>query len=285
VIYEIYSPELIMQQKEYLKFVERRNQILKTMGDITLQENEYVMDLLMELSKERTKFLYEDIGVETVRQLEDSRQAVEVVKILSAQSGVVTQINAREGSFATPSATLYTLADVAKVWVAVTLYPDQAGQINSGDDVTITSSDGQTIKTKLDFLNPIAENNKISARVAIDNSKLRLHPGSFVDVTIHAQPHEALVVPRSAVLRTGQGDMVILSRGDGYFLPVYVETGIENGEWIAITDGIQPGAEVAVNGQFLLDSAASMSAAVERMQSHERMKPSDSLESKKHDAK
>ena len=63
------------------------------------------------------------------------------------------------------------------------------------------------------------------------------------------------------------------------------ETGIENGEWIAITDGIQPGAEVAVNGQFLLDSAASMSAAVERMQSHERMKPSDSLESKKHDAK
>ncbi len=285
VIYEIYSPELIMQQKEYLKFVERRNQILKTMGDITLQENEYVMDLLMELSKERTKFLYEDIGVETVRQLEDSRQAIEVVKILSAQSGVVTQINAREGSFATPSATLYTLADVAKVWVAVTLYPDQAGQINSGDDVTITSSDGQTIKTKLEFLNPIAENNKISARVAIDNSKLRLHPGSFVDVTIHAQPHEALVVPRSAVLRTGQGDMVILSRGDGHFLPVYVETGIENGEWIAITDGIQPGAEVAVNGQFLLDSAASMSAAVERMQSHERMKPSDSLESKKHDAK
>src|SRR5450830_1348852 len=62
VIYEIYSPELIMQQKEY------------------------VMDLLMELSKERTKFLYEDIGVETVRQLEDSRQAIEVVKILSAQS-------------------------------------------------------------------------------------------------------------------------------------------------------------------------------------------------------
>jgi Cu(I)/Ag(I) efflux system membrane fusion protein len=197
----------------------------------------------------------------------------------------VTQINAREGSFATPSATLYTLADVAKVWVAVTLYPDQAGQINNGDAVTITNSDGQTSKTKLDFINPIADSNKISARVAIDNSKLRLHPGSFVDVTIHAQPREALVVPSSAVLRTGQGDMVILSRGDGHFLPVYVETGIENGEWIEITDGIQAGAEVAVNGQFLLDSAASMSATIERMQSHEHMKPSNSPESEKHDAK
>jgi Cu(I)/Ag(I) efflux system membrane fusion protein len=272
VIYEIYSPELIMQQKEYLKFMARRNQILQTMGDVTLQENEYVMDLLTELSKERTKF-------------EDSRQAVEVVKILAAQSGVVSQINAREGSFATPSTTLFTLADVAKVWVAVTLYPDQAGQINNGDAVTVTSSDGQAIKAKLGFINPIADNNKVSARVAMDNTQLRLHPGSFVDVTIHAQPREALAVPSSAVLRTGQGDMVILSRGDGYFLPVYVETGIENGELTEITDGIQQGAEVAVNGQFLLDSAASMNAAVERMQSHEHMKLGDSLESEKHDAK
>ena len=42
---------------------------------------------------------------------------------------------------------------------------------------------------------------------------------------------------------------------------------------IEITDGIQPGAEVTVNGQFLLDSAASMNAAIERMQSHEHIAP------------
>jgi membrane fusion protein, copper/silver efflux system len=279
VIYEIYSPELIMQQKEYLKFVARRNQILQTMGDVTLQENEYVMDLLMELSKERTKFLYEDIGTETIQQLEDSRQPVEVVKILAGESGVVTQINAREGSFATPSATLFTLANVSRVWVAVTLYPDQANLVKNGDEVTITGSDGHAIKAKLDFVNPVADNNKVSARVAIDNSQLHLRPGSFVDMTIHALPHEALVVPSSAVLRSGQGDVVMLHRGEGHFLPVYVETGIESGDLIEITDGIQAGAEVAVNGQFLLDSAASMSAAVERMQSHEHIAP------EMHDAK
>lgn len=271
VIYEIYSPELIMQQKEYLKFVERRNQILKTMGDVTLQENEYVMDLLMELSRERTKFLYEDIGVETIQKIEDSRQPVEVVKILAGESGVVTQINAREGSFATPSATLFTLANVSRVWVTATLYPDQASQVKNGDDVTITGSDGngsgkQAIKAHLEFVNPVADNNKVSVRVAIDNSRLHLRPGSFVDLSIHAQSHEALVVPSSAVLRTGEGNVVMLHRGEGHFLPVYVDTGIENGDLIEITDGLQSGAEVAVNGQFLLDSAASMNAAVERMQ-------------------
>lgn len=273
VIYEIYSPELITQQKEFLRFMERRNQILKTIGDVRMQENEYVMNLLAELSKERSKFLHEDVDLETVQKIEDSRMPVDVVKIVAARSGVVTQINAREGSYATPSASLFTLADVSRAWVVITLYPDQADQVSTGDEVTITGADRQTVKAKLDFLSPVADNNKVIARAAIDNSRLRLRPGSFADVTIHAQPREALVVPRSAVLRSGRGDVVILSRGDGHFLPVHVETGIESGEWIEITGGIQPGAEVAVNGQFLLDSASSLSAAVERMKSQVQMEP------------
>lgn len=270
VIYEIYSPDLIAQQKEYLRFMVRRNQILQTIGDISLRENEYVMDLLQELSRERTKFLHADIGIETVRQLEDDKKAIEVVKILAGQSGVVTQIGAREGSFVMPAAPLFTVADVSTAWINVTLYPDQISQVKNGDEVIITSPDRQTIKTRIEFLNSIAENNKVSARVAIDNTKLHLRPGSFVDITIHANPHEALAIPRSAVIKTGRGDMVILSRGDGHFLPVRIETGIENEDWIEIFDGLHEGAEVAVNGQFLLDSAASMSAAIERMRSGTR---------------
>jgi len=266
VIYEIYSPELLMQQKEYLRFAERRKQILQTIGDVRFQENEYVMDLLQELSRERTKFLHENIGVETVQQMDDYRRPVEVVKILAAESGVVTQINAREGSYATPSATLFTLANVSTVWVDVALYPDQVGQVKAGDEVAITSPDGQKIKARLDFINPIAENNKASARVAIDNRKLRLRPGSFVDVVIHAQPHEALAIPRSAVMRSGRGSFVMLYRGDGRFLPTEVETGVENGELVEIGDGLQEGAQVAVNGQFLLDAAASLNDAMQRMQ-------------------
>jgi len=268
VIYEIYSPELIAQQKEYLRFAERRRQILQTIGDVRFQENDYVMDLLQELSRERTKFLYEGIGIETVQQIDDYRRPVEVVKILAAESGVVTQINAREGSYATPAATLFTLSNVSRVWIDVALYPDQVGQVKVGDEVSISGPDGQNIKARLDFINPIADNNKASARVAIDNSKLHLRPGSFVDVVIHAQPHEALALPRSAVMRTGDGDMVMLSRGEGHFLPLHIETGIESGDQIEITDGLLEGAEVAVNGQFLLDAAASLNAAAQRMQEH-----------------
>ncbi len=266
VIYEIYSPELIMQQKEYLGFIARRNQILQTIGDARLEENEYVMNLLMELSKERDKFLYEDVSLESLKHLEDSKESVEVVKIVAGESGVVTQINAREGSSVTPSTTLFTLADIAKVWIDISLYPDQVARVNNGDTVTIKNSAGQVITSKLDFISPIAENNKVNARVAIDNKKLKLRPGSFVDVIIHAQLHEALVLPRSAVMHTGDGDMVILSRGDGHFLPVHIETGAESGDKIEIIDGLQESSEVATNGQFLLDAAASLNSAAQRMQ-------------------
>ncbi|MFZ1547498.1 MAG: efflux RND transporter periplasmic adaptor subunit, partial [Candidatus Nitrotoga sp.] len=118
VIYEIYSPDLIAQQKDYLRYMVRRDQTLKTIGDISpLVVNPYVKDLLQELSRERTKFLYRDISIESVHQMEDSLQPIEVVKILAGQAGVVTQIKAREGNFVTPSATLFTLADISKVWV------------------------------------------------------------------------------------------------------------------------------------------------------------------------
>ena len=266
-IYEIYSPDLIAQQKDYLRYMVRRDQTLKTIGDISpLTENPYVMDLLQELSRERTKFLYKDIGIESVHQIESSKQPIEVVKILAGQAGVVTQINAREGSFVTPSSVLFTLADVSRVWVDIVLYPDQANRVRKGDAVTIKNPGGQEFQAKIDFINPIAENNKISARVTLNNSSSSLRPGSFVDVTIHAEPHEALVLPRSSVIHSGTGDWVILSRGDGHFLPVSIETGVESGDWIEVVEGLLEGAEVAVNGQFLLDAAASLHDAAQRMQ-------------------
>ena len=154
----------------------RRDQTLKTIGDISpLVVNPYVMDLLQELSRERTKFLYRDLSIESIHQMEDSLQPIEVVKILAGQAGVVTQINAREGNFVTPSATLFTLADISKVWIDITLYPDQAGRVKRGDAVTIKAPDGQEIQAKLDFINPLAENNKIKARATLNNTNCLLY--------------------------------------------------------------------------------------------------------------
>jgi Cu(I)/Ag(I) efflux system membrane fusion protein len=264
-MYEIYSPELVMREKELLSFEERRDQIMQTTADANIFENMYIMELLRDLSVEREKFLYQNVGLDTVKELESSKYPLQIVKIVAPESGVITQINARAGTYATPPAVLFTLADVSRVWVDITLYPDQAARVKTGDMASIRTHDGRTLDAVIDFISPVAEANKVTARATLDN-KAHLRPGSFADVTIHAGRHEALALPRSAILHNGDEDMVMLSRGDGHFLPVPVETGAESNDLVEIADGLQEGAEVAVNGQFLLDAAASIHDTQMRMQ-------------------
>jgi membrane fusion protein, copper/silver efflux system len=269
VLYEIYSPDLITRQRTYLSSIERRKQLLQTIQTTPDTENDYVMEMAMDAANDRVKLNQEEgVSVESIKTIEEKKQASDVVQIVAERSGVVSQINVKEGSYVMPSNSILVLADISKVWLDVVLYPDQVAQVKRGDEVTIRNVAGQEIHSSLNFINPLANSNKVIARAALDNTHHQLRPGTFVDVSIQTQPHKALVLPRSAVIYTGQGNMVILSRGDGHFLPVPVTTGVENGDWVEIVDGLQEDAEVAVNGQFLLDSASSISAASERMHSH-----------------
>jgi Cu(I)/Ag(I) efflux system membrane fusion protein len=269
VLYEFYSPELITRQRTYLSSIERRKQLLQTIQTTPDTENDYVMEMTMDAAKDRVKLHQEEgVSVESIKNIEQKREASDVVQIVAERSGVVSQINVKEGAYVSSSNSILVLADVSKIWVDIVFYPDQVAQVKRGDDVTIRVAGGQEIHSKLAFINPLASNNKVIAQVELNNTHYHLRPGTFADVSIQTQPHKALVLPRSAVMYTGQGNTVMLSRGDGRFLPVPVMTGVENGDWVEIVDGLQEDAEVAVNGQFLLDSAASISAASERMHSH-----------------
>lgn len=266
VLYEIYSPDLIARERAYLSAREKRKQVLQTINAPAGTENEYVMDLLEDAARDKARLHQEEgVSIETIQLIEENNQVVDVVKISAANAGVVTQLNVREGAYIMASAPLLTLTDTSRVWVDVSLYPNQIGMVMVGDPVTLRAPDGQTINAKLDFIAPLAENNKVHARVYLDNTKFHLRPGAFTDVSIAAQPHQALVLPRSAILYTAHGNLVMLSRGDGHFLPTPVETGSESGDSIEIVSGLKESAEVAVNGQFLLDAASSMNAAAERM--------------------
>jgi Cu(I)/Ag(I) efflux system membrane fusion protein len=269
VLYEIYSPELITRQRTYLSSIDRRKQLLQSIPTTADTESDYVMELTMEAAKDRVKLHQEEgMSVESIKTIEEKKQASDVVQIIAERSGVVSQINVKEGSFVSQSNPILVLADISKVWVEVALYPDQVTQVKEGDAVTIKDPAGREIHIRLGLINPLANSNKVIARAELDNTRYHLRPGTFTDVSIQAQPHEALLLPRAAVIYTGKGKMVVLSRGDGHFLPVPVETGVESGDWIEIVDGLQKDSEVAINGQFLLDSAASMSATIERMRSN-----------------
>jgi len=270
VLYEIYSPEMVQRQREYIELLQRRDQLLQSMTELSGQNAQVAASLARERIRTREKFAYADVNAKILDEIEKTRRTVDVVAVRAPKSGFVTQISAREGSYVTPMVNLVSLADTSNVWIDIVLYPDQLAWVKEGDEVTVKlpHSDQPEIKGRLKFTNPTVDNatRTVRARLVVNNPHQLFRPGTFVDVMIATQPHKALTLPRSAVMRTGKGNKVMLTRGDGHFIPIPVETGIESGDLIEITDGLQEGAQVAVNGQFLLDAAASLSDSAQRMQ-------------------
>jgi Cu(I)/Ag(I) efflux system membrane fusion protein len=106
----------------------------------------------------------------------------------------------------------------------------------------------------------------IRARIELANPGGRLAPGMFVTLSFAPlQRQPALLVPSEAVIRTGTRNVVMVEEGAGKFAPVQVELGVETGGQVEIRAGLQSGQKVAVSGQFLVDSEASLKGSAQRM--------------------
>jgi Cu(I)/Ag(I) efflux system membrane fusion protein len=271
LLYEIYSPELVQRQREYIELLQRRDQLLESLSDRSGQNAQVAASLARERLRMRDKFAYADVGAGTLAEIERTHRTVDRVPVFAARSGYVTQIGAREGAFVTPMTPLLTLANNATIWIDIALYPDQLEWVRESDVVTVRfpRSGHPPLTGRLRFASPALDplSRTAHARIEVHNPDGLLRPGEFADVIIAAEPRTALAVPRSAVIRTGTGERVMLARDGGHFMPVPVETGIESGGYVEIVDGLQEGAEVAASGQFLLDAAASLDDAAHRMQS------------------
>ncbi len=94
-----------------------------------------------------------------------------------------------------------------------------------------------------------------------------LSQSMFAHISIEGQSlMNVLLVPTDSVIRTGQGDRVVLLRGENQFQPVSVVAGEEADGLIEIRSGLQAGDMVVASGQFLIDSESSLRAGLRRLQ-------------------
>ena len=298
LLYAIYSQELYQYQNEYVDFLIRERQALKSIEqtkeqnrrslatvdpqNVALQEQIQrgisqsreqllVMEQAVERDRVRVveKLHYAGVTDKMLAALRQGGKALVVVPVFAKKPCLVTQIGARPGNAVNAMSPILTCADLSDVWIDVALYPGQLTWVRAGDAVTIRERGSPLeIHGKLLLPNPVIDpaTQTVKGRIVIPNKDFGLMPGAIVDTAIRAHSRKVLAVPRSAVIRSGKGDYVMLSRGEGHFLPTPVETGIETPDWVELADSLQEGAQVAVNGHFLLDAAAALSDAVQRMQ-------------------
>jgi len=234
------------------------------------ESKEQLRSILQPLARDlvRVKLRLMQIGFSDAMldRLSKNKVAFEVIQAHASRACVVQAVMARPGMAVGAMTEILQCVDPAHAHIEMVLYPDQLDWVQEGDAVTLAFADGETVKTQLRGLHPLVDEATRTLRVRMPVTLGRApRLGEYAQVTIHTTEREVLSVPKSAVMRSGRGNFVMRALDKGHFTPQAVVTGIETAERIAIRDGLDEGDAVAVNGQFLLDAAASIADTAQRM--------------------
>ncbi|HHM02634.1 MAG TPA: efflux RND transporter periplasmic adaptor subunit [Caldithrix abyssi] len=262
---EIYSPELVTTQQEYLLALKNRKQLA---GSKFASIREGAEDLVR---ASRQRLEYWDIPESSIRRLEESGEVRKTLALEAPHSGVVINKNADEGQFVKAGMTLYHIADLSTVWVDVSIYDNEAPWVKVGATAGMELSylPGKTFEGRVSYIYPYLDEKArdIKVRMEFKNPGLELKPGMYANIHIDTPPvPDALVVPSEAVIRSGQRNLVFISRDKGRFEPREVILGEESEDGkVRIISGVLEGEKVVISAQFLLDSESRLQEAIQKM--------------------
>ena len=250
LLLKLYAPAVISAQQEYLlalkynrqPFITASRQKLRTLGMHSTE----------------------------IKQLTNTRQVKPLIGIYAPISGYVTRLSVREGKHITPSQTLLHIADLSTVWVLAEVYPNKTQQLKTGQRarITLSANPNQTFYGNISYIYPQVDKQGRTTRVRIplENKHMILKPNMYADVLIYSpSTRKVLTVPKSALIRTGESNRVVLALGQGKFKSVEVTTGMADQQRVHITGGLQKGDKVVTSAQFLLDSESSTQAGLSRL--------------------
>lgn len=261
----LYSPELVSAQRELL--LARDNlKILEKSGFPELQES---ARRLYEAA--RSRLANWDIPAAQIEELLRTGSVKRVLTLKAPVTGVVLKRLVTRGQMVQPGMPLLEVADLGTVWVEAEIYEYELPWVQAGQHahVTLASLPGETYHGQVDYLYPVLKSDTRTARLrlAVPNPRLRLKPEMFaqVEVVAPARPR-AVVLPREAVLDTGERQHVFVALGQGRFAPRAVKLGLHGEEGLVeITEGLAPGEQVVTSAQFLLDSESRFREAISGM--------------------
>jgi len=259
---QMLAPDWVAAQEEYLA--------LRRIGDAALPGLVGLVDLVDLVNAARQRMRLAGMSEAQIGQVEALGKPILRITIVAPVSGVVTELNAREGMTVAAGAPLLRINGLDPVWVNAEVPESAASQVRPGSAVeaSATALPGQVFKGTVGAVLPEvnAATRTLKARIVLANPKGALVPGMFASIRLTPPARaQALLVPSEAVIHTGTRSVVMLAQGDGKFSPVDVETGLDANGMTEIRKGVSAGQQVVVSGQFLLDSEASLRGAGARM--------------------
>ncbi|GAB6904605.1 hypothetical protein JCM12296A_04390 [Desulfosarcina cetonica] len=255
-LFDIYSPDLLTAQQEYLIALRQFN---ATAGGKQL------------LEASRTRLAYWDLTDAQIKDLERQGTIRKTITIFSPASGVVTIKIALKGHYVKAGEHQYEIADLSSVWVDVDVYEYELPWVYKGmpAEMELAYLPGKRYAGEVLFVYPYLDPKTRTARLRLSfpNPDNVLKPGMYANVYLKSRlPGDRLVVPQEAVIDSGVRKRVFVARGKGSFEARDITLGVEGDDYLfEVLGGLAEGEAIVVSGQFLLDSESRLKEAIAKM--------------------
>jgi Cu(I)/Ag(I) efflux system membrane fusion protein len=206
-----------------------------------------------------------------IASLDRTGKAQTHITLSAPETGVLTELNVRDGAMVSPGQTLAKVSGLDRLWLVVEVPEALALQVRPGMsvDAVFAGDPAQHFTGHIREILPgiSASSRTLQARLEIDNADFRLTPGMLMRARVGAAKRVSrLLVPSEAVITTGKRSVVIVRNSDGGLQPVSVTIGNDTGDDTEVTNGLTEGQQVVASGQFLIDSEASLKSVLPKLE-------------------
>jgi RND family efflux transporter MFP subunit len=259
-LFEVYSPELVSAQREYVIAAQGVQAMQAAGGDAQAG-----MRQLAESSLARLRNW--DLSPEQIAALVKTGEAKRTITFRSPATGIVTEKKALQGMRFMPGDSLYQVTDLSSVWVMADVFEQDIGLVKTGSkaSVKINAYPDKSFSGKITYIYPTLkpETRTVPVRIELANPGQLLKPAMFAQIELQVGAGgPVLTIPDSAVIDSGTRQVVLVQLQEGRFEPREVKLGAHADNYVEVRDGIKEGEQVVVAANFLLDAESNLKAAV-----------------------
>ncbi len=269
---ELYSPDLLTAQEEYIQALGYRDNLQTSGGGADALEGAENL-----VRSARNRLMNWDISPEQIKSLEERRAPVRNMIVYSPATGIVLAKDVSEGRKVMEGTEIYRIVDLSQVWTIAEVYQNELAWVSPGQtaEIEVSYLKGRIFSGKITYIYPELNQETRTARLRIElpnSSGLELKPGMFVSVRIESPASgKSVAVPEQAIIRSGERNIAVMALGGGYFEPREVRLGFSADGYVEVLDGIREGEKIVVSSQFLIDSESNLKAAIGQMAGHTGM--------------
>jgi Cu(I)/Ag(I) efflux system membrane fusion protein len=175
-----------------------------------------------------------------------------------------------DGQRVAAGAVLFRIADHSLVWAMVDVAERDLAAVTEGQPVMmrVRSLPDRTFPGKVALvyphLNPATRT--VPVRIELPNADALLKPAMYAEAEIDTgSGAPVLAVPDSAVIDSGDRQVVIVYRGDGRFDPRAIELGRRGAGYVEVRSGVTAGEAVVTTANFLIDAESNLKSALKSL--------------------